>query len=171
MTMGYVLAIDQGTTGTKVLIFDHEVNVKSQTYAEFKQHYPKPGWVEHDVEEIWTATIKRVSEALSKGNLRASEIRAIGITNQRETSVMWDRRTGSPVGRAVVWQDRRTAGICDDLKAQGYEDLFRRKTGLVVDAYFSGTKVKWLLDNTEGLKQRAENGEIAFGTIDSWLVW
>ncbi len=168
---GYILAIDQGTTGTKVLIFDHDVNIKALAYSEFTQYYPKPGWVEHDVEEIWTISSKLVSEALSKANIQASEIKAIGITNQRETSVLWDRKTGEAIGRAIVWQDRRTAGICDDLKAQGLEDLFRQKTGLVVDAYFSGTKVKWLLENTDGLKQRAENGEIAFGTIDSWLVW
>ena len=167
----YVLAIDQGTTGTKVLIFDHEANIKARAYSEFTQHYPRPGWVEHDADEIWTVSINLVAEALSKANVQASEIKAIGITNQRETSVLWERATGAPIGRAIVWQDRRTAGICDDLKAQGLEDVFRRKTGLVVDAYFSGTKVKWLLDNTEGLTGRAENGEIAFGTIDSWLVW
>jgi glycerol kinase len=171
MTTGYVLAIDQGTTGTKVLIFDHDANIKAQAYSEFTQHYPKPGWVEHDVEEIWTVSIGLVAEALAKANIQASEIKAIGITNQRETSVLWDRKTGRPVGKAIVWQDRRTAGICDDLKARGLEDVFRRKTGLVVDAYFSGTKVKWLLENIDGLKQRAEDGEIAFGTIDSWLVW
>jgi glycerol kinase len=171
MMNGYILAIDQGTTGTKVLIFDHEVNIKALAYSEFTQFYPKPGWVEHDAEEIWTVSINLVSEALSKASIQASEIKAIGITNQRETSVLWDRKTGQPIGKAIVWQDRRTAGICDELKAQGLEDVFREKTGLVVDAYFSGTKVKWLLENTVGLKQRAENGEIAFGTIDSWLVW
>jgi glycerol kinase len=171
MKTGYVLAIDQGTTGTKVLIFDHDVNIKARAYSEFTQHYPKPGWVEHDALEIWQVSIKLVSEALSKANIRASEIKAIGITNQRETSVLWDRKTGRPICRAIVWQDRRTAGICDDLKAQGLEEVFKRKTGLVVDAYFSGTKVKWLLENTDGLRARAENGEIAFGTIDSWLVW
>jgi glycerol kinase len=171
MKDGYVLAIDQGTTGTKVLIFDHEANIKARAYSEFTQHYPRPGWVEHDADEIWTVSINLVAEALSKANVQASEIKAIGITNQRETSVLWDRATGVPIGRAIVWQDRRTAGICDELKAQGLEDVFRRKTGLVVDAYFSGTKVKWLLDNTPGLTGRASNGEIAFGTIDSWLVW
>ncbi|MDT4896888.1 MAG: glycerol kinase [Acidobacteriota bacterium] len=171
MTDGYILAIDQGTTGTKVLIFDHEANIKARAYSEFTQHYPQPGWIEHDAEEIWTVSIKLVAEALSRASVQASEIKAIGITNQRETSVLWNRATGEPVSRAIVWQDRRTAGICDDLKAQGLEDVFRRKTGLVVDAYFSGTKVKWLLDNVAGLRGRAENGEIAFGTIDSWLVW
>ncbi|HKR02927.1 MAG TPA: glycerol kinase GlpK [Pyrinomonadaceae bacterium] len=171
MMEGYVLAIDQGTTGTKVLVFDAEGSVRSRAYSEFTQHYPKPGWVEHDAEEIWTITIKLVAEALAQAGARAAEIRAIGITNQRETSVLWDRRTGEPVGRAIVWQDRRTAAICDELKERGLEETFRRKTGLVVDAYFSGTKIKWLLDNTGGLRQRAEKGEIAFGTIDSWLVW
>ncbi|HEX8919873.1 MAG TPA: glycerol kinase GlpK, partial [Pyrinomonadaceae bacterium] len=171
MTDGYILAIDQGTTGTKVLIFDHEARIKSHAYSEFTQHYPKPGWVEHDAEEIWTVSINLIAEALKSANIHAAEIRAIGITNQRETSLLWERATGKPIGRAIVWQDRRTAGICDDLKARGLEDVFKRKTGLVVDAYFSGTKVKWLLDNTEGLRERAENGSIAFGTIDSWLVW
>jgi glycerol kinase len=171
MTDGYILAIDQGTTGTKVLIFDHEANIKARAYSEFTQHYPRPGWVEHDAEEIWAVSHKLITEAISSANIRAAEIKAIGITNQRETSVLWNRSTGVPITRAIVWQDRRTAGICDDLKAQGLEEVFKRKTGLVVDAYFSGTKVKWLLDNTEGVRLRAENGEIAFGTIDSWLVW
>jgi glycerol kinase len=171
MKDGYILAIDQGTTGTKVLIFDHEADIKVLAYSEFTQHYPKPGWVEHDAGEIWSVSINLVEQALSQANIRASEIKAIGITNQRETSVLWDRATGEPVGRAIVWQDRRTAGICDELKAQGLEETFRRKTGLVVDPYFSGTKVKWMLDNTEGLRQRAEDGELCFGTIDSWLVW
>jgi glycerol kinase len=168
---GYILAIDQGTTGTKVIIFDQEGHVRSRAYSEFTQHYPKPGWVEHDADEIWTVSIGLVAEALSKAGVQASEIKAIGITNQRETTLMWDRANTKPVGKAIVWQDRRTATICDELKARGLEDTFRRKTGLVVDAYFSGTKVKWLLDNTDGLRARAEKGEIAFGTIDSWLVW
>lgn len=171
MADGYILAIDQGTTGTKVLIFDDEANIKALAYSEFTQHYPKPGLVEHDAEEIWTVSLNLIAEAITSANIRAAEIRAIGITNQRETTVLWDRSTGKPIGRAIVWQDRRTAGICDELKAQGLEDTFRQKTGLVVDAYFSATKVKWLLDNTNGLRQRARNGEIAFGTIDSWLVW
>jgi glycerol kinase len=171
MIDGYILAIDQGTTGTKVLIFDHDGNIKSRAYSEFAQHYPQPGWVEHDAEEIWTVSINLVAEALTNAGVQPSEIRAIGITNQRETSVMWDRATGVPVGRAIVWQDRRTASICDELRERGLEETFRRKTGLVVDAYFSGTKVKWMLDHTDGLRARAEKGEVAFGTIDSWLVW
>ena len=171
MTTGYVLAIDQGTTGTKVLIFDHDVNIVTRVYSEFTQNYTKPGWVEHEAEEIWMVTRNLVAEAFMKAKVQASEIKAIGITNQRETSLVWDRKTGEPVGRAIVWQDRRTAGICDRLKTEGHEDVFKRKTGLVVDAYFSGTKIKWLLENTQGLEARAERGEVAFGTIDSWLVW
>ena len=168
---GYVLAIDQGTTGTKVLIFDAEGNVKSLAYSEFTQHYPKPGWVEHDAEEIWSVSYKLIHEALSSASIRPNEIKAIGITNQRETALVWDRASGEPIGRAIVWQDRRTASICDELKAHGLENVFRNKTGLVLDPYFSGTKVKWLLDNTHGLRERAARSEIAFGTIDSWLVW
>jgi glycerol kinase len=171
MPEGYILAIDQGTTGTKVILFDREATVRSRAYSEFAQHYPKPGWVEHDADEIWEVALGLVEEALSKAGASAAEIKAIGITNQRETTLMWDRRSAKPVGRAIVWQDRRTASFCDELKARGLEDAFRRKTGLVIDAYFSGTKVKWLLDNTEGLRARALEGEIAFGTIDSWLVW
>ena len=168
---GHILAIDQGTTGTKVLIFDHDGNIKSWSYSEFTQHYPRPGWVEHDANEIWSVSLGLVAEALAKADLLASDLRAIGITNQRETTVIWERETGKPLANAIVWQDRRTAGICDDLKARGLEETFRRKTGLVIDAYFSGTKVKWLLDHVEGLRARAESNEIAFGTIDSWLVW
>ncbi|HEX8844361.1 MAG TPA: glycerol kinase GlpK [Pyrinomonadaceae bacterium] len=171
MTTGYVLAIDQGTTGTKVIVFDHDGAVRGLAYSEFTQHYPKPGWVEHDAEEIWTVSLNLIPEALSKADVAASEIRAIGITNQRETTLFWERATGAPVGRAIVWQDRRTASVCDDLKRRGLEETFRHRTGLVVDPYFSGTKIKWLLDNTDGLRARAEKGEIAFGTIDSWLVW
>lgn len=171
MTEGYILSLDQGTTGTTILIFDHEGTIRGRSYSEFTQHYPKPGWVEHDANEIWAVSMRLISETLATAGIRASELKAIGITNQRETTVLWDRATGEPVAKAIVWQDRRTAGICDGLKAQGVEETLRRKTGLVVDPYFSGTKVKWLLDNTEGLRPRAERGEIAFGTIDSWLVW
>jgi glycerol kinase len=171
MADGYVLAIDQGTTGTKVLIFDREGATRAWAYSEFTQHYPRPGWVEHDAEEIWAVTLRLIGEALEHAGLRADEVRAIGITNQRETTLMWDRATGEPVARAIVWQDRRTASICDELKERGLEADFRRRTGLVIDAYFSGTKVKWLLDNIEGLRERAQTGVIAFGTIDSWLVW
>ncbi len=171
MSVGYVLAIDQGTTGSTVLIFDHDGQIKGRAYSEFTQHYPKPGWVEHDAEEIWLVTVKVIAEALRAATIRASELRAIGITNQRETVVLWDRATSQPVANAIVWQDRRTARLCDELKEEGLEETVRRKTGLVIDPYFSGTKVKWLLDNVAGLRARAERGEIAFGTIDSWLVW
>lgn len=172
MSESYVLAIDQGTTGSTVLIFDHEGAVKGRAYSEFTQHYPKPGWVEHDANEIWEVTVKVIAEALKSTGVRASELNAIGITNQRETVVMWDRATSQPVAKAIVWQDRRTARFCDELKArEGLEDKIRHKTGLVIDPYFSGTKVKWCLENVEGLRARAERGDIAFGTIDSWLVW
>jgi glycerol kinase len=169
--MGYILSIDQGTTGTKVLIFDYEGDVKGQAYAEFTQYYPRPGWVEHDANEIWLSCINLVRDALLKARVEASELRAIGITNQRETTLLWDRATGEPVARAIVWQDRRAASICDELKALGHAETFRGKTGLVVDPYFSGTKLKWFLDQMPGVRERAQRGEIAFGTIDSWLVW
>ena len=171
MAEGYVLAIDQGTTGTKVLVFDHDGSIRGMSYAEFTQHYPQPGWVEHDAEEIWTVAHELVEDVLEKTGVRAADIQAIGITNQRETTVLWDRNTGEPLGRAIVWQDRRTAFICDELKEKGLSELFMSRTGLVLDPYFSGTKVKWILDNTEGLRSAAARGEIAFGTIDSWLVW
>lgn len=168
---GYVLAIDQGTTGTKVLIFDHAGVTRGRAYSEFTQHYPQPGWVEHDAEEIWRVTIKLVAEAIAQAAIKPEDVRAIGLTNQRETAVIWDRATGEPISRAIVWQDRRTAAACDDLRARGLETTIRQKTGLVVDAYFSATKIKWLLDNTAGLRARAGRGELAFGTVDSWLVW
>jgi glycerol kinase len=171
MAEGYVLSIDQGTTGTTVLIFDHEGAIKGRAYSELTQRYPKPGWVEHDAGEIWDVSMRVVGAALGDAKLSARQLAAIGITNQRETTLMWDRQTGEPVHNAIVWQDRRTAAVCDDLRAQGLEETFRSKTGLVVDPYFSGTKAKWLLDNVEGLRTRAERGEIAFGTMDSWLVW
>lgn len=171
MSDGYILSIDQGTTGSTVLVFDHDGQVRGRAYSEFTQHYPKPGWVEHDAQKIFEVTIKVIADAIRAAAIRASDIRAIGITNQRETVVMWDRKTGKPVARAIVWQDRRTARYCDELKQQGHEEMFRRKTGLVIDPYFSGTKVKWMLDNVPGLRARAARGEIAFGTIDSWLVY
>ena len=168
----HVLSIDQGTTGTSVLIFDSEGEVRSRAYSEFTQYYPRPGWVEHDASEIWQVSIGVIAEALKAGDIRASDLDAIGITNQRETVVLWERASGEPVGKAIVWQDRRTAAYCDQLRArEGLEEKIRAKTGLVIDPYFSGTKIKWLLDNVKGLRRRAEKGEIAFGTIDSWLVW
>ncbi|HEX8354756.1 MAG TPA: glycerol kinase GlpK, partial [Pyrinomonadaceae bacterium] len=171
MSEGYVLAVDQGTTGTTVLVFDREVNIKGRAYSEIKQHYPRPGWVEHDPAEIWKVTMKVVADALADAGVEARELRGVGITNQRETAVLWDRATGEPVANAIVWQDRRTAGLCDELKARGLEEDARARTGLIFDAYFSGTKVKWLLDESPELRKRAARGRIAFGTIDSWLVW
>ena len=164
-----ILAIDQGTTGSTALVFDDRGRVRGRGYAEFTQHYPKPGWVEHDAEEIWKVTKKVVAKALRAARTKPSGIAAIGITNQRETTVLWDRKTGKPVHNAIVWQDRRTAQICDRLKAQGHEATIRRKTGLVVDPYFSGTKLRWLFENVKGLRQRS--ADLAFGTIDSWLIW
>jgi glycerol kinase len=172
MSGTYVLSIDQGTTGTSVLIFDREGELKSRAYSEFTQHYPRPGWVEHDPVEIWNVSMAVIAEALKTGHVRASDLHAIGITNQRETVVLWDRATGEPIGNAIVWQDRRTAAYCDELRAEnGLEETIRAKTGLLIDPYFSGTKIKWMLDNVKGLRKRAEKGGIAFGTIDSWLVW
>ena len=168
---GYVLSIDEGTTGVTVLIFDHGGSVVARAYAEFAQHYPKPGWVEHDAQEIWDTALKLIGQALAHGGIAADALTAIGITNQRESVVLWDRASGVPVAPSICWQDRRTAGFCGELKERGLEADVRNRTGLVIDPYFSGTKVKWLLDNTPGLRERAERGEIAFGTIDSWLVY
>jgi len=171
MNNSYVLAIDQGTTGTTVLILDREVNIKGRAYAEIAQHYPRPGWVEHNATEIWDVTMRVVAQALADAKIEAREIRAIGITNQRETTVIWDRVSGRPIANAIVWQDRRTAELCEELKSRGLEETVRASTGLVIDAYFSGTKVKWFLDHVPGARQRAQAGELAFGTIDTWLVW
>ncbi|MDO4247168.1 MAG: glycerol kinase GlpK [Deinococcus sp.] len=170
MSTQYILALDQGTTSSRAIVFDHAGNIRGVGQKEFKQHFPKPGWVEHDAAEIWSTQIGVVGEALSKAGIRASDIAAIGITNQRETTVVWDRKTGQPIHHAIVWQDRRTAGYCDSIREQHGQTL-QDRTGLVLDAYFSGTKVKWLLDNVEGARERAEKGELAFGTIDSWLVY
>ncbi len=171
MAETFILSIDQGTTSTRVILFDKAGSIRGQAQQEFTQHYPKPGWVEHDAQEIWSVTLQVMRDALGRAAISADQVHAIGITNQRETTVLWDRKTGQPVANAIVWQDRRTAGICDDLRSQGLADTIRAKTGLVIDAYFSATKLQWLLDNTPGLRARAERGEIAFGTIDSWLLW
>jgi glycerol kinase len=167
----YVLAIDQGTTGSTALLLDQRLAVKGKANVEFRQIFPKPGWVEHDLEDIWTATLKAISAAMRKAGAKKGDVQAIGITNQRETTLLWDRRTGKPLHNAIVWQDRRTAGICNELKAQGKEPWVREKTGLVLDAYFSGTKLRWLLENVKGARERAECGELAFGTVDSALLW
>ncbi len=167
----YILALDQGTTSSRAIVFDHSGMIKSVAQKEFRQIFPKPGWVEHDANEIWSTQSGVMQEALSGAGIRAGDVAAIGITNQRETTLIWDRKTGQPIHNAIVWQDRRTAAYCDELRAQGKAELFQQKTGLVLDAYFSGTKVKWLLDNVEGAREKAERGELAFGTMDSWLVY
>jgi glycerol kinase len=169
--MKFLLAIDQGTTSSRSIVFTKHGEIVSVAQKEFRQLFPKPGWVEHDAEEIWSTQSGTITEALAKGNIRAEDLAAIGITNQRETVVLWDRETGKPVANAIVWQDRRTAGFCDRLKAAGHSAAIRRKTGLVIDAYFSASKLKWLLDNVPGVRKRAEAGKLAFGTIDSWIVW
>jgi glycerol kinase len=166
-----VLALDQGTTGSTALVVDAEGEVRGRGYALLPQHFPRPGWVEHDPEEIWKTTEHAARQALAAARVGASEVAAIGITNQRETTILWDRKTGHPIHRAIVWQCRRTAGLCDRLRSDGFEPLFRRKTGLVLDAYFSGTKIRWLLDEVPGARERAEDGGLAFGTVDSWLLW
>ena len=169
--MSFVLALDQGTTSSRAIVFDRSGAIRASAQQEFAQIYPQPGWVEHDATEIWATQAGVMAEVLAKARLTATDIAAIGITNQRETTVLWERKTGTPVANAIVWQDRRTAGLCDALRAAGHADLIQRKTGLVLDAYFSGTKLKWLLDNVPGARERAQRGELAFGTIDSWLVW
>jgi glycerol kinase len=167
----YVLSLDQGTTSSRAILFDQTGSIVGIAQKEFTQIYPKPGWVEHDPMEIWGTQSGVAREVLERTGVKPAEIAAIGITNQRETTVVWDKQTGKPVYNAIVWQDRRTAGICDDLKARGLESYVRENTGLVIDAYFSGTKVKWILDNVEGAREKAENGDLLFGTIDTWLIW
>jgi glycerol kinase len=172
--MKHVLALDQGTTSSRAIVFDRAGQVVALAQREFAQIFPQPGWVEHDAREIWATQHAVALEALEKaggGKARCEDIAAIGITNQRETTVLWDRATGQPVANAIVWQDRRTAPRCDELRQQGHAALIQRKTGLVIDAYFSGTKLEWLLDHVPGARQRAEQGDLAFGTIDSWLIW
>lgn len=169
--MAYILSFDQGTTSSRAILFDHNGGIRSLAQKEFPQIFPRPGWVEHDPIDIWSSQIGVASEALSRAGVTAAEIAAIGITNQRETTVVWNRKTGNPVYNAIVWQDRRTAPLCDQLKKEGHEELFRKKTGLVLDPYFSGTKIRWILDNVEGARAAADNGDLLFGTVDSWLVW
>jgi len=171
MGKDYILSIDQGTTSTRALIFNHDGKIIGRGQQEFKQFYPEPGWVEHDPEEIWRSTTNVISDALEDANISASEINSIGITNQRETTVIWDRNTGEPVYNAIVWQCRRTTEICNQLKQKGLEEVFKAKTGLVLDPYFSGTKIKWILDHVEGARKKAEKEDLLFGTIDSWLIW
>ncbi|CAN7500158.1 glycerol kinase GlpK [Trinickia sp. LjRoot230] len=167
----YVLALDQGTTSSRAMLFDRTGNVVSVAQKEFSQIYPRPGWVEHDPQEIWSTQAGVAAEAVTRAGVNGTSIAAIGITNQRETTIVWDRETGQPIYNAIVWQDRRTAELCDTLKAQGLEATVRAKTGLPIDAYFSATKIRWILDNVEGAREKARQGKLAFGTVDSWLVW
>jgi glycerol kinase len=167
----YVLALDQGTSGSTALLVDADGHVRARGYAELPQHYPKPGWVEHDPEDIWSSTVAAAQAALGAAQVTGREIVAIGLTNQRETTIVWDRASGRPIHRAIVWQCRRTAALCDELKAAGLEPAVRQRTGLVIDAYFSGTKIRWLLDAVPDARRRAEDGALAFGTVDAWLVW
>ena len=167
----YILALDQGTTSTRAILFDRRGRALSTAQQEFTQHYPCPGWVEHDPRDLWATTRRTALATMAETNLTGSNIAAIGLTNQRETTLLWDRRTGRPLHRAIVWQDRRTADFCASLKKQGQEPLFRGKTGLLLDPYFSGTKLRWLLDHVPGARRRAERGELAFGTVDTWLLW
>ncbi|PYM15254.1 MAG: glycerol kinase [Verrucomicrobia bacterium] len=169
--MKYILALDQGTTSSRAIIFDHAGAIQAVSQKEFAQIFPKPGWVEHNANEIWATQAGVAAQALAQAGLAAGDIAAIGITNQRETTVVWDRKTGKPICNAIVWQDRRTAAMCDRLKARGLEKVIRKKTGLVLDAYFSGTKLQWILQHLPGARARAKAGELAFGTVDSWLVW
>ncbi|HBH7888868.1 TPA: glycerol kinase GlpK [Vibrio parahaemolyticus] len=167
----YIVALDQGTTSSRAVILDHDANIVSVAQREFTQIYPQAGWVEHDPMEIWATQSSTLVEALAKSGIRSDQLAAIGITNQRETTIVWNRETGKPVYNAIVWQCRRTADICEDLKSRGLEDYVRDNTGLVLDPYFSGTKVKWILDNVEGAREDAEAGKLLFGTVDTWLVW
>lgn len=167
----YILALDQGTTSSRAIVFNHDGKIVDSAQQEFTQLFPKPGWVEHNANEIWETQLGVARQVLAKTGIKASQLAAIGITNQRETTLIWDRQTGEPIHNAIVWQDRRTAAFCDELKANGHTDYIRENTGLVVDAYFSGTKVRWILNEVEGAKERAEKGELCFGTIDSWLVY
>lgn len=169
--MQYVLALDQGTTSSRAILFGHEATIKGVAQREFEQIFPQPGWVEHDPEEIWSSQISVAVEALSRAELRPRDIIALGITNQRETTVVWNRETGKPVYNAIVWQDRRTAGFCDQLKADGRETLIQERTGLMIDSYFSASKITWILDHVPGARDLADAGRLAFGTVDSWLIW
>jgi glycerol kinase len=166
-----ILALDQGTTSSRAILFDHQGLIRGLAQREFRQIFPQPGWVEHDPEEIWTSQQAVAGDVLKQANLSASDVAAIGITNQRETTIVWERSTGRPIHNAIVWQDRRTAELCDELKRAGHAAVIQQKTGLVIDAYFSGSKVRWLLDNVPGARAKAERGELAFGTVDSWLLW
>lgn len=167
----YIMAFDAGTTSNRCILFNKKGEICGEAQKEFTQHYPKPGWVEHNADAIWSTQLSVAVEAMAKLGISANDIAAIGITNQRETTIVWDRETGNPVYRAIVWQCRRTADYCDELKEKGYSDMIREKTGLLIDAYFSGTKIKWILDNVEGAGEKAQEGKLLFGTVDTWLIW
>ncbi len=167
----YIISLDAGTTSNRAIVFDRDLNIAGVSQKEFRQIYPRPGWVEHDADEIWKTQHAVLKEVIEDNSIQVSEIAGLGISNQRETTVIWDRKTGEPIANAIVWQDRRTAGYCESLKADGYSELIRKKTGLVIDSYFSGTKIKWILDNIKGAGERAQKGELAFGTVETWLVW
>ena len=167
----YILSLDQGTTSSRAILFNEKGEIVHSSQKEFTQHFPKPGWVEHNANEIWGSILAVIAGVLSESSVKPEQIAGIGITNQRETAVVWDKETGTPVYNAIVWQSRQTSEICDELKEKGLNDLFRDKTGLLIDAYFSGTKVKWILDNVEGARQKADEGKLLFGTIDTWLIW
>ncbi|WP_066047946.1 glycerol kinase GlpK [Robertmurraya korlensis] len=167
----YILSLDQGTTSSRAILFNKEGGIVHVAQKEFTQIFPKPGWVEHNANEIWGSILAVIASVMSESNVKPEQIAGVGITNQRETAVVWDKETGLPIYHAIVWQSRQTSGICDELRAKGYNDLFRDKTGLLIDAYFSGTKVKWILDHVEGAREKANEGKLLFGTIDTWLVW
>ena len=167
----YVLSIDQGTTSSRAILFDRQGKVKDVAQQEFKQIFPQPGWVEHDAQDIWVSVLNVMASVMKKGDVTPQDVAAIGITNQRETTVVWDKSTGRPVHNAVVWQSRQTASMCEALREAGHEQTFKDKTGLVLDPYFSGTKVAWILDRVDPKRERAKKGELLFGTIDTWLIW
>ena len=167
----YIMSIDQGTTSSRAILFDKEGQIQGVAQREFKQYFPKSGWVEHDANEIWTSVLAVMAEVINENEIDPEQVKGIGITNQRETTVIWDKKTGRPIYHAIVWQSRQTQHICNELKEQGHEKTFRNKTGLLLDPYFSGTKVRWILDNVKGAREKAENGDLLFGTIDTWLVW
>ncbi|MFD1067014.1 glycerol kinase GlpK [Oceanobacillus locisalsi] len=171
MSKKYILSIDQGTTSSRAVLFDHDGTIVEVAQKEFEQFFPHPGWVEHDANEIWTSVLACIAEVLRKADIEPDQVEGIGITNQRETAIVWDKNTGKPIYKAVVWQSRQTEGICKELREAGYNDLFREKTGLLLDPYFAGTKVKWILDNVEGAREKADNGDLLFGTVDTWLVY
>src|SRR4030095_10807380 len=169
--MPYILALDQGTTSSRAILFDHDGAIRAVAQKEFTQIFPAPGWVEHDPQEIWASHSGAAAEALGRAQVRPKDVAAIGITNQRETTIVWDRETGEPVHHAIVWQDRRTADYCERLKAEGAGETLQGQTGLLIDAYFSPSKIRWILDNVPGARARADAGALAFGTVDTWLVW